>query len=65
MSEQWKVGRANDPHPEDAVYDSEAAAVERAQKMADAYGFYTPVGVWDERDRPAWLFMLGEQFRRV
>lgn len=64
MSERWRVGLANDPKPEDPVYDDESAAVERGQAMADAYGFNAPVAVWGD-DRPVWLFMLGEQFRRV
>jgi len=47
------------------VYSVEADAIERAGRMAAAYGFNTPIAVWDDRGDPAWLFMLGEQFRRM
>ena len=65
MSDIYRVGRANDPQPEDPTYVREADAIERAQRMADAYGFNAPIGVWDRFGEPVWLFMLGEQFRRV
>lgn len=64
-SEFFRVGIANDPKPEDKVYDRDVDAVAKAMLMADVYGFNTPVAVWDSRGDPAWLFMLGEQFKRV
>lgn len=61
----FRVGRAADPQPEDPLYAKEEDAIERAQAMANAYGFHTPIAVWDGEDRPLHLYILGEQFRRV
>lgn len=60
----WRVGRAADPQPEDPVFVTENDAIERARKMADAYGFNTPVAVWNV-DEPVWVFLMGQQFRRA
>lgn len=61
----WRVGVANDPQPEDRVYEDEQAAIQAAHARHEALGFGVPVAVWDERDEPRWVFLLGEQFRRV
>lgn len=61
----YRVGIATDPQPEDRIYDCEQQAIEKAQDMVDAYGVKTPIAVWDEQDDPVWLFLLGEQFRKV
>ena len=61
----FRVGIAGHPHPEDPYCDDEQAAIERASRMAAALGFNVAVAVWDERDEPLHLFMLGEHFRRV
>lgn len=64
-NEFWRVGIANDPKPEDKIYDREEDAIAKAASMASAQGYYTPVAVWDCHGDPVWLFMLGYQFRRV
>lgn len=59
----YRVGLALDPQPEDREYGEQWLALEKAQKMADAYGVNMPVAVW-EGDRPLWLYFMGEKFRR-
>lgn len=61
----FRVGIANDPQPENPYFSVEADAIERAQKMANAQGFSVPIGVWDECDNLLWVFIAGEQFKRV
>jgi hypothetical protein len=61
----WRVGIARDPVPCDRFFDSEWEAIEKATVMAAVYGFNEPIAIWDERDEPAWIFMLGAQFRRT
>ncbi len=62
MSEYYRVGIASRPDPHDMVCATESDAIECAQKMS---GFNTAVAIWDDRDEPVWVFVLGEQFRRV
>jgi hypothetical protein len=64
-SKPWRVGIAADPLPEDRRYDDEREAIEAAARMVEAQGWNVAVAVWDERDDPVWLFMLGEQFKRM
>jgi hypothetical protein len=61
----FRVGVANDPQETDPVFANEQHAVECAQSTANALGFYVPVVVWDVRAEPLWVFILGEQFRRL
>ena len=59
------VGIAKWPKVSDQEFDDESAAIERAVCLAREQGFYEAVAVWDEQRDPVWLFMLGEQFRKV
>jgi hypothetical protein len=43
----------------------EKAAIEKASAMADAYGWNTPIAVWDDKDEIVHLFLCGQQFRSV
>lgn len=61
----WRVGLADSPAPQDRSFDSEDDAIKEAAAMAEIIGFYSPVAVWDHRDDPVWLFMLGCQFRSM
>ncbi len=62
MSEFYRVGIVSRPDEHDMVCATESDAIECARKMSS---FNTAVAVWDDRDEPVWIFVLGEQFRRV
>lgn len=65
----FRVGMATSPQAEDPAFVNEAEAIEYAQEQTKIpgklYGFNIPVAIWDQLDNPVWLFILGEQFRRV
>lgn len=61
----WRVGIACGSQAEDKRYYHEWEAIEGAERMAVAKGFYVPIGIWDFENNLKWLFMCGEQFRKV
>lgn len=62
MSEYYRVGIASRPDEYDMICATESDAIKCSRKMSS---FSTAVAVWDDRDEPIWIFVLGEQFRRV
>lgn len=58
----FKVGVATDPKPEDAIYSTLDSAMDRAEKMASAFGFNTPVAIWDGDAVIVSLFLCGQVF---
>lgn len=58
----YRVGITNDPQATDATYDSDAEARQAAAELSRS--IRDSVVVW-RGDEPVYVFLMGEQFRRV
>ena len=63
MNKEWQVGRMLEPQEDDRKFDCEMKAINVAQRMSVDEPNEV-FAVW-KNDHPEWLFVGGEQYRRM
>lgn len=62
--DQWQVGRLLDPQETDSKYDCDLKAIQAASDMS-AEEPDDVFAVWNQHNDAEWIFVQGEQYRRM